>query len=348
MQSNSPERIENLFPYFEFPVLIVSTLVGKGIYSIGEAIQESFERIGAGKKEVSHISIEECISESIYHEDVVRYRLIATYFPFLLHLIYRAPFIYYRKYLREQFFDNKGLEKLSEVISRFCPKTILCVSHRPAFWVSNLKRKAEIDSKIWGVLCEFGRSYGWKYIFWKEMEGLLSPVRWEDLRGFLPATPYFHHIDLPCKQEYRALAKLPINRNHVLVSGGYWGLSSVYELVRELLSFSDDREGPLQISVSTGDNEKSFRKLKNEYGENKRIQIYSKLPSLASVLGTCGAVITKPGISTLIEAHAARRKIFLVKGLPVAEDNNARYAIKNFSAEWYSKESFRRWFERRD
>ena len=47
-------------------------------------------------------------------------------------------------------------------------------------------------------------------------------------------------------------------------------------------------------------------------------------------------MVTKPGIATLLEAHAAGRKIFLVKGIPVSEDNNARYALRHFGAEWFN------------
>jgi hypothetical protein len=57
-------------------------------------------------------------------------------------------------------------------------------------------------------------------------------------------------------------------------------------------------------------------------------------------------VVTKPGISTILEARAARRKIFLLRGMPVAEDNNARHALRYFDAEWFTKESFQRWCRR--
>jgi UDP-N-acetylglucosamine:LPS N-acetylglucosamine transferase len=67
------------------------------------------------------------------------------------------------------------------------------------------------------------------------------------------------------------------------------------------------------------------------------------VPSLAPLLREAGCVVTKPGISTLLEAHAAGRKIFLVRGIPVAEDNNARYAARHFGAEWFEPGAFRRW-----
>jgi hypothetical protein len=59
----------------------------------------------------------------------------------------------------------------------------------------------------------------------------------------------------------------------------------------------------------------------------------------------CGSVITKPGASTLLEAHAAARQIFLLPGMPVAEDNNARYARKAFQALDFSPDVFRRWLD---
>ena len=63
------------------------------------------------------------------------------------------------------------------------------------------------------------------------------------------------------------------------------------------------------------------------------------MPSLRE----CASVITKPGISTLLESHAAGRKIFLLKGMPVAEDNNARFAVEHFGAQWFDVETFKRW-----
>jgi hypothetical protein len=35
----------------------------------------------------------------------------------------------------------------------------------------------------------------------------------------------------------------------------------------------------------------------------------------------------------------------MLKGMPVAEDNNARYAISNFGASWFSLKRFRDWYK---
>jgi hypothetical protein len=65
---------------------------------------------------------------------------------------------------------------------------------------------------------------------------------------------------------------------------------------------------------------------------------------LHPLLRACASVVTKPGLGTILEAHAAGRKIFLLKGMPVAEDNNAHYALEQMRAEWFTLERFLRWY----
>jgi len=57
----------------------------------------------------------------------------------------------------------------------------------------------------------------------------------------------------------------------------------------------------------------------------------------------CASIITKPGFSTIVEAHAAKRTLFLLKGMPVAEDHNAKYAISHYDAQWYNLRVFKNW-----
>ena len=84
-------------------------------------------------------------------------------------------------------------------------------------------------------------------------------------------------------------------------------------------------------------------KIRNEFKHAAAIDIYGLIDSIETILSQCGCVITKPGMATLLEAHASRRKIFLFKGMPIAESNNARYAIRHFDAEWFSVPSFANW-----
>src|SRR5262249_61835211 len=97
-----------------------------------------------------------------------------------------------------------------------------------------------------------------------------------------------------------------------------------------------------------GANRAACEKTRQAFGDHPNIQVHGVVPSLLPFLAECACVVTKPGISTLLEARAARRKIFLLKGMPVAEDNNARYAIQHFGAEWFTRDALGRWCRARD
>jgi UDP-N-acetylglucosamine:LPS N-acetylglucosamine transferase len=113
--------------------------------------------------------------------------------------------------------------------------------------------------------------------------------------------------------------------------------------VRDLLSTGLG----LKIHVVCGENEAVLQKLNEEFGNEARVRVYGKVESLAPLMELCGSVITKPGISTLLEAQAAARKIFLLPGMPVAEDNNARFARKEFQAVDFTTDAFGEWYRAR-
>ncbi len=336
MPSERYFEFEELAGNFKPPVLIVSTAVGRGMYTIGEAIQQRLS--GAGP--VYHVTIEEFAPPEVVNEDLERYKYISNNFPALLYLVYKVPLFYYRKYLREKLFNAADLKNLRAKIETLSVNTVICVSHRPAFWVSNLKRREGIDASVWGVLGEYGKNLGWKYQFWEQMDGFLSPVEKKTLGFELPRHVRFANINLPAKQEYHDISSVEGDIDSVLLVCGFWGQGPIVETVEKL-----SRAFPrLSIRVVCGENGKAFERLRQLFRENARVQAYGITPSLAPLLRECASIITKPGISTLLESHAARRKIFLLKGMPVAEDNNARFAAEHFGAEWFDVKTFGRWY----
>lgn len=338
MPSESYFEIEDLSDHFEPPILIVSTVVGRGMYTIGEAIRQ---RLG-DKHPVDHVPVEEFVSPEVVNEDLERYKFISNNFPVLLHLVYRVPLFYYRKYLREKLFNAVQLGRLGEKIEALGAKTVICVSHRPAFWVSNLKRREQLGFSIWGVLGEYGKNLGWKYQFWEQIDGFLSPVGRQALGFRLAPHVRLMNVNLPAKQEYHDIAGVEGEVNSVLLVCGFWGQGPIAEIAENLARVSPD----LNIHAVCGENQKAFEQLRRLGRRNARIRAYGVTPSLAPLLRECASVVTKPGISTLLESHAARRKIFLLKGMPVAEDNNARFAIEHFGAERFEVKTFARWHAR--
>ena len=336
MRKENISDIEELLDCFEPPVLIVSTVVGRGMYYIGEAVREMFPE----GEQVHHVAIEDFMPPAVVNEDLRRYKLISCNFPFLLYIIYHCPLIFYRKYLREKLFNRADLGALEEQVTSLGVKTIICISHRAAFWVSNLKRRRRVKFGIWDVLGEYGNNYGYKYIFWDEMDGFLSPVSRSELKFDPPPHVRFARIALPARREYHEIGRIPGDHNRVLLVCGFWGQGPIDRILGLLRS-----EFPgLRVHAVCGENEKMYESIRSSFGSEGQVDVHGIVPFLTPLLKECASIITKPGISTILESQAARRKIFLLKGMPVAEDNNARYAISHFGAEWFTVEGFRKWY----
>lgn len=332
---NNEQSIDTVLPECNGPVLIISTHVGRGVYTLGEVIKEKLSRTTT----VYHIPIEHLTSSATNQEDVARYRWISNTFPFLLRLIYTIPLFYYRKFFREKYLRTSDLTELKKTIESLTIKTVICVSHRPAFWVSNLKRKYTMPFSLWGILAEYGYTLGWRYIFWEQVNAFFSPFPRQHCPYPFPAAMRFYTIALPVQDAAAALASQEPSPNAALIVCGYWGQGPITRIIRRLTAAAPD----LTIHAVCGENAALYRKALRLAQKRDNLFVYSAVPSLIPLLKECASVITKPGLSTILEVHAAQRKLFLLKGMPIAEDNNARYALQHFDAEWFSVQTFIQW-----
>ena len=308
------------------------------MYSVGEAIRE---RLPAGCA-CEHVCIEDFLPPDRVAADLDRYRFICRYSPVLLALVYSIPWFYKRKYIAECH-SPSNLSKLADRITSFHPATVICVSHRAAFWVSNLKRRLPMPFSLWGVNAEYGPSLGWKYLFWEQIDGFLTPVRDSALPWRSTCTLDIRDIALPASAQYGELARIVGRRDRTLLAGGYWGLGPLVKVTRGLL-----RHQSLKIHVVCGENTDLRKKMGKLFEHQSRVILHGQLPSLVDLMAECASVITKPGISSLLEARAARRKIFLLPGLPIAERHNADYALEHFGAVWFKPRVFKQWFEKEE
>jgi hypothetical protein len=337
-QTKSRFDLETLGDRLEPPVMIVSTIVGRGMFTLGEAMRERLPDPTA----VEHVAVENHLPGGAVGEDLRRYRWISNRMPFLLKLIYTLPFLYYRKYLREALFDWSDLAPLRNKLRSARPRTVLCISHRPAFWVSNVKRRENLDFRLWGLLGEYGNTLGWKYLFWREIDGFLSPLDRGELDYPFAEGMKFETIDLPARRAYHQLADRPGSKHCVLVVCGFWGQGPILRLAERLLTADDS----LRIHVVCGANGTAYEKTRRAFQHRPNVRVHGAVGSLVDLMAEAGCVITKPGISTILEARAAGRKLFLVKGIPVSENrHNAGFARTHFGAEWFTVEGFRRWRE---
>ena len=174
------------------------------------------------------------------------------------------------------------------------------------------------------------------------MRGYLSPVPRETFDYRFPKNFQFYDIELPVKQDYRALRTISGNKNKLLLVCGYWGQGPMVHMARSLRKKFPN----LELLIVCGDNAALESEVKAAFCNDSGLRVFGAVPSLAPLLAECACMITKPGISTLLEGHAAGRKLFLLKGMPVAEDNNAGYALAHFNAEWFSLSALRNWLQK--
>ena len=318
----------------EQPVLILSSRVGCGNTSIGKAIHELFDKT----RTVYHRSIEDFMPGAIVQEDLEHYKFISNNIPLLLALIYTVPFFYQRKLLRETILRRR-LPSLKEFIVSNKIRTIICISHRQAFWTTTLKRNESLGTAVYGVLTEFGNNLGWRYIFWKEMDGFIAPPDVPIDKMSIPEQLPVKRLPLPARTRYHTMATQRGSKSHCLLIGGFFGQGRLTQTVEILQNYFTG----IHLYVICGKNKRRETKLKNRFGRSETVSIIGVVDSIDEYLLQCRCVITKPGMATMLEARAARRKIFLFKGMPVAETNNACYAISNFDAEWFTVTAFSRW-----
>lgn len=315
------------------PLLVLSTAVGRGMFSIGEALVE----LAGCRGPVDHRAIEDFLPSAGLREDVERYRAISSRFPVLLNIAYRFPPLYHRKLLRERHLRTTDLVQLETFLQQRRYRAVLAVSHRAAFWAGLAKERAGLDLALVGLSGEFGSSLGWRYVPWTAIQRFLSPVPRAEIRFKIPAAVVFRDVSLPARAEYVQLAATEGDRSAVLVVCGYWGQGRIDRVLTELHAVRPD----LELHAVCGENE-AMRATIAAAGD-PRVHAYGVVPSLAPLLARCGSVISKPGIATILEVHAAQRALFLLRGMPVAEDNNLRYALAQLGAHRYSPSNFRAW-----
>jgi hypothetical protein len=335
MGEGVPAALQRELDALARPLLILSTAVGKGMWSLGEAARER----AAGRGPVEHRTIEEFLPASALREDVARYRAISTHAPWLLHLPYRIPAIYRRKLLRERYLRTTDLGALAETIRERPFRSVLAVSHRPAFWAGIAKERHGLELDLVGLSGEYGSSLGWRFVPWGAIARFLSPVPRAEIRFRLPDHVGFQGVALPARADHAALADHPGRREEVLVVCGSWGQGRLQRVASQLVAARPD----VIVHAVCGENERARSALERD--GHDRVRVHGALPSLVPVLRRCASVVSKPGIATVVEAAAARRKLFLVRGMPVAEGNNLRYALRNLGAERYSRRSFVEWYD---
>lgn len=319
----------------KFPVVILSSRAGMGNFSAGKAVHEM---LGYDKR-IYHYCVEELISYPLLKREFLRYRTMCTRHRWILYIMHRMPINYVIKYLKELFFKSTDLECLEHALTAIGAKVVIATNNRAAFWATSLRRRKKTDYEVWAFFTDYCITPGWRFIFWKFVDRVFGVFSPDSIRQSYIRSKY-SRIEMPVLDKYRRLSVRPGDRKNVLISGGGWGLGEIFDVTLGIY-----REVPsVNLHVAVGDNNPLFDDLRNIFAGNGRVFIYKDLDSLERLMAVCACVITKPGGITIAEACIAQRKLFLIKGLPGAEESNLLYAERHFGAETFSYISFKKWY----
>jgi UDP-N-acetylglucosamine:LPS N-acetylglucosamine transferase len=175
------------------------------------------------------------------------------------------------------------------------------------------------------------------------MDGYFSPVDRHHLDYPFPPRLRFVKTGLPARRRFFDLACTRGDVDRVLFMAGYWGQMSFRRVVNVLSPLLRDLR-TLRFDVVCGVNERLDHRLRTYFKNEPRVTVHGKKDSVEELLGGCASVITKPGFATIVETRAADRALFLLKGMPVAEDHNAAYAITHLGGRWFTVEDFELWY----
>jgi UDP-N-acetylglucosamine:LPS N-acetylglucosamine transferase len=334
-RSTAGSGIDTRFYEAEFPVLVISSRAALGNYKVAKRITDAVASAGTA----FHYTIEELIGERLVRNNFVRHRFICKRIPLLLRVSYGLPLGYYYKYYKERWFGNKYLGRLEKTITESGVKTVIATNHRAAFWVGALKHRNRISNRLWGVMTDYCMGMGWRHVFADQTDHLLGPVKKETIP--MKFRIQYSEIKLPVDERYEKIGNIPGDKYQVLITGGGWGLGPISKTVTQLYETYDN----LNLHIVCGENQELYCKLKCEFAGSTRVHVYGEVASLLPLMTSCGSVVTKPGGVTITEVYYAKRKLFLLRGLPVVEEANARFAKENFGGVLFSKTHFSEWIQ---
>jgi hypothetical protein len=128
----------------------------------------------------------------------------------------------------------------------------------------------------------------------EEVEAIAGPgsARW----ARPPTAPEF--FQPAARDDARAAFDLPLHRPAIVVSGGGWGIGDLVGAVEVALEVPDSI-----VLCLSGHNEHAWRRLRERYGANPRVQLLGFTDRMADLLGAADALIHSTAGLTVLEAQ---------------------------------------------
>jgi hypothetical protein len=354
LKNNVPYRLPDLPPFARTGgsgrTVFLCSGAGWGNRRAAEALAER-----SGLPPDSVRSIEDFIPAVWIDRDFGRYQEICRRAPWLLRFVYSIPGYYG---LKRRSVTAAELQATADRLDAWLRASgaahLVLLNHRAAFWASEAKAAGRIRCGLWCAFTDYRVSPGWKHLGWEQIDGSFGPVSAREL----PARGRDRHREHPLAVSAAFAGGSGTDaadgsgrtgrsggnadaagRDRVLITGGGWGLGALAGSAVALA----DRVPELRIRVYCGSDQTLARRI-DSLTRNYKGRVQTRTGSdMSAGIRWADAVVCRPGAMTLTESFAAGKKIFVLPGLPVIEEANARFAVRFFGAEPFTRRGFVRW-----
>lgn len=318
-------------------VLILSCNTGEGHNSCGKAIQESFHDKGIScEMEDAFRFISPKVSKLVSFLFVRVYRHLPGLFRFGYRYSEEHPGVFKRKSGIYKFLTS-GAERLNRFIVDRKYDTVICPHVLSALMVTEVLRRHETNLHTYFVATDYTCSPSCGQ---SELDGYFIPdesLADEFVRCGVPEEKIVAR-GIPIRKDfYQFLDKADAKRKiglkpedrHLLVMCGSMGCGPIKKLVKDI---SQSMPENCCISVLCGTNYRLKKKLERIYAKDERIEMYSYINGISTMMDSADLYLTKPGGISVTEAAQKRLPMVFVDAVAGCESYNMRFYIHKGAA----------------
>ena len=229
-------------------------------------------------------------------------------------------------------------EEISNEIKYFNPDLVISTHFYGSCFVSDLKSKGIINSKLVTIITDYDVHNVWldhykkdEYIVVpskEEKKCLAQNIPKKNIKTF--GIPIFPKEEDDFNKKINILKKLELEPNKstcICFSGGSGGSTATIPYIRFILKARQD----LNYIFISGNNEKAYKKIKrlvNKYKPANAL-VYGFVNNVPELLIASDFVVTKPGGAQSTECLYFKKPMLFIKSNGGQENNNASYFTKS-------------------
>ncbi|MCK4947700.1 MAG: glycosyltransferase [Candidatus Aureabacteria bacterium] len=234
------------------------------------------------------------------------------------------------------FFHKLNMAKISKLLDKFYPETVVCTQAIPCSLFSHFKKEKDCGIKLVAVITDYIM-----HSYWLNDGVDIYCVPTNEAKAYLiaegVAPEKVHVTGIPVdasfsikmdKQRAKIKLGLPVELPVISIMGGSYGLGSIGDVIKHMI----DIPAKHFLLVITGGNKKLNEGLTRSFGGRENIRIIGYSDEIGLIMDASDVLVTKPGGLTSSEAMVKGLPMIITDPLPGQEKSNTEYLTSRESA----------------